>query len=42
MRHSLYLVILQQNSIYVFQEKEFRGLNSNFHIDVSTYFPAAE
>jgi hypothetical protein len=37
----------QEISIYVFPDKELRGLSSNFHVHVSvsdqfSYFPAAE
>jgi hypothetical protein len=33
-----------ENPIYVFPEKELRGISPNFyiHVDRSTYFPAAE
>jgi hypothetical protein len=40
-------LLCNENPIYVFQEKELRGLRPNFHwhvsvSDRSTYFPAAE
>ncbi len=47
-----YTLHCNENPIYVFPEKELRGLSPNFHIrvceqliyfqDRSTYFPAAE